>query len=247
MLNCHIPFLEGGLSMPKGIIIDCLCIIIGGVIGSKFKENIPHKIKEPLTIIFGICAITIGIMSFIKLHSLPAIIFSLITGTVIGELCDLDTRVKKIFSSIIKKLNFKTDEDEEKYMNFYMIVAITFCASGTNIFGALNEGMTGDMTILLSKASMDIFASVIFASTLGYAINLIVIPQFIIMTLLFYFARIIMPVITPYMMLDFIAVGGLLTFILGLNIAKIKDIKAINLLPALFLVFPISYFFEKLV
>ena len=70
-------------------------------------------------------------------------------------------------------------------MHFYLIVTVTFCASGTNIFGAINEGLTGDFTILLSKAVMDIFASTIFAP-LGFAMNLIVIPQFIILTGFFY-------------------------------------------------------------
>jgi len=43
---------------------------------------------------------------------------------------------------------------------------------------------------------------------------------------------------------DFIAVGGLMTFILGLNIAKIKSISAVNLLPALLIVWPASYAFS---
>lgn len=131
-------------------------------------------------------------------------------------------------------------------MNFYIIVAVTFCASGTNIFGSLNEGMTGDMTVLISKAVMDIFASVIFATTLGYAINLIVIPQCLILSTLFYLSKLIMPIISQTMLSDFIAVGGILTFVLGLSILKIIKINVANLLPALILVFPASYIFGLL-
>ena len=79
-------------------------------------------------------------------------------------------------------------------------------------FGALNEGMTGDMTVLISKAVMDIFASVIFATTLGYAINLIVIPQFLILSTLFYLSKLIMPIISQTMLSDFIAVRGYFNF-----------------------------------
>lgn len=232
--------------MPIGVFIDCFCILLGATVGSKFKSVIPNHIKEPLNIIFGICAISIGIVSCIKLKSLPAVILSLILGDLIGELIKLDTHIKNAFSKIILKLNFNIEDDYEEYMNFYIIVAVTFCASGTNIFGALNEGMTGDMTVLISKAVMDIFASVIFATTLGYAINLIVIPQCLILSILFYLSKLIMPIISQTMLSDFIAVGGILTFVLGLSILKIIKINVANLLPALVLIFPASYIFGLL-
>ncbi|WP_353846461.1 DUF554 family protein [Clostridium sp. ZS1] len=44
--------------------------------------------------------------------------------------------------------------------------------------------------------------------------------------------------------MDFTAIGGILTFVIGLSIAEIKKIKVVNLLPALLIIFPISYLFE---
>lgn len=230
--------------MPVGIIIDCLCIIAGGALGARIRDSVPKHITQPLNTVFGVCAIAIGIVSFIKLTSLPAVILSLILGTLIGELLKLDDGVKSLFAKAIKKLHFKIHGDRQAYMNFYVIVAAIFCASGTNIFGAFNEGMTGDFTILLSKAAMDIFASLIFATVLGYAITIIVIPQFLIMTACFYASRFILPYISETMLLDFVAVGGLMTFALGLAIAEIKKVKAINMLPALCIIFPVSYIFH---
>ena len=131
-------------------------------------------------------------------------------------------------------------------MRFYLIVTVTLCASGTNIFGSINEGMSGDFTILLSKAVMDIFAASIFAATLGRAMNLIVLPQFLILCACFYSARWIMLAATPDMLNDFIAVGGLLTLVLGISIAQIKHISAANLLPSLVLIWPCSWVFGLL-
>lgn len=233
--------------IPKGIIIDCICVLVGGLIGSKLKEKVPYRIREPLMIVFGICAIAIGIVSLIKLNSLPAVLLSFILGTVIGEIADLDSKVKTLIAKVLHKMNFHIKKEEkEEYLKFYMLVTVTLCASGTNIFGALHEGITGDMTVLLSKASMDIFASIIFATTLGYAMNLIVIPQFIILSILFYSSRLIMPFITELMMNDFVAVGGLITLAIGLSIAKIKHVNAINMIPSLIFVFPISFIFNSI-
>ena len=230
--------------IPKGIIIDCCCVLFGTNLGSTIKSRVPERIKQPMNVIFGIAAIAIGITSMVKLQSLPAVILALILGALAGEMMNLDRRVNSLFERILEKLHFKISGNKEDYMRFYLIVAVTFCASGTNIFGAINEGMPRDFTILLSKAIMDIFAATIFAATLGRAMNLIVLPQFMILCACFYSAQFIMPLTTSAMLNDFIAVGGLLTFVLGLSIAQIKHISAVNLLPSLILIWPSSWLFS---
>lgn len=230
--------------LPKGIIIDCCCVLLGTNIGCMIKNYVPDRIKQPMNVIFGIAAITIGISSMSKISSLPAVVLALVLGGLVGELVDLDSKIKNVLYSVIKKMNFKINGDQEEYMRFYLLVTVTFCASGTNIFGAISEGISGDFSILLSKATMDIFASIIFATVLGKAMNLIVVPQFLLLCTFFYSAQFFVPLITQEMLSDFIAVGGILTFVLGVNIAKIKQISAVNLIPALIFVWPCSLIFS---
>ena len=230
--------------LPIGVLIDCGCVLFGTNLGSAISTHVPENIKQPMNVIFGIAAIAIGIVSIIKLNSLPAVILALILGALIGELIDLDGKVKTAVQKVLAKFNFKIQGNQDTYMRFYLLVAVTFCASGTNIFGAIYEGMSGDYTILLSKAVMDIFAATIFAATLGRAMNLIVIPQFLILCVFFYSAQFIMPLTTPEMLNDFVAVGGLLTLVLGISIAQIKQINAVNLLPCLVLIWPCSWMFS---
>ena len=230
--------------LPIGVLIDCGCVLFGTNLGSAISTHVPEKIKQPMNVIFGIAAIAIGIVSIIKLNSLPAVILALILGALIGELIDLEGNVKTAVQKVLAKFNFKIQGNQDTYMRFYLLVAVTFCASGTNIFGAIYEGMSGDYTILLSKAVMDIFAATIFAATLGRAMNLIVIPQFLILCVFFYSAQFIMPLTTPEMLNDFVAVGGLLTLVLGISIAQIKQINAVNLLPCLILIWPCSWMFS---
>lgn len=233
--------------IPKGILMDCFCVLLGTNLGNILKDHVPDRIKQPMNVIFGIAAIAIGLVSLVKLQTLPAVILALILGALLGEVIDLDGKVRGLFQTVLARFRFKITGDKEEYMRFYLIVAVTFCASGTNIFGAINEGISGDMTILLSKAVMDIFAATIFAATLGRAMNLIVLPQFIILCICFYGAQFVIPYTTSAMLQDFIAVGGLLTFVLGLSIAQIKQISAVNLLPALVLIWPCSWLFGLLV
>lgn len=127
----------------------------------------------------------IGMVSLVKLQTFPVVILTLILGALIGEIINLDGKVKLVFQTVLDKFHFKIIGDREEYMRFYLIVAVTFCASGSNIFGVISEGISGDFTILFSKAVMDFFTATIFAATLGRAINLIVLPQFIILCTFF--------------------------------------------------------------
>lgn len=75
---------------PKGIIIECCCVLLGTNLGSVIKNRVPVRIKQPMNTIFGIAAIAIGVTSLIRLESLPAVIIALILGALIEEGIDLD-------------------------------------------------------------------------------------------------------------------------------------------------------------
>ena len=74
--------------IPRGGILDCCCVLLGANAGTLLRNKIPKKLQEPLMVIFGMCAIAIGMVSVIKLESLPAVLLALILGTIIGELAD---------------------------------------------------------------------------------------------------------------------------------------------------------------
>lgn len=61
----------------------------------------------------------------------------------------------------------------ESFIQNYVAIIVLFCASGTGIFGAMNEGMTGDPSILIAKSFLDFFTAMIFACSLGIAVSVI--------------------------------------------------------------------------
>ena len=132
----------------------------------------------------------------------------------------------------------------DEYMELYLLVVLMFSMSGMGLFGALSEGMSGDSSVLLSKSVLDFCTAVLFGAALGYAQSLICVPQLIILTLCFFLARVILPYVNDIMIVDFKACGGILTMITGLTVAKIFQVKAINLAPALILVMPLVGFYH---
>lgn len=225
--------------MPYGVIINCIAVFIGGLIGAFLKDYFPDKLKEALPGIFGLSAITMGITLIIKLESLSAVILAVIMGTVAGELLNLETRLMGGLHSLEARLPLSLDD---KQLDVLISMIILFCFSGTGIFGAMNSAMTGDHSVLIAKAIMDFFTAIIFGTTAGYLVGFVAIPQFVVGVILFSGATYILPYITQTMLANFKACGGLITLAVGLKIADIKSSRVLNMLPAIVLVFPFSLF-----
>ncbi len=89
----------------------------------------------------------------------------------------------------------------------------------------MHEGMTGDPTVLLTKAFMDFFTAMIFACSLGIAVSVIAAPMLIIQLVLAGSGALLMPFTTPAMMADFTAAGGVLLIATGFGSAVLKCLR----------------------
>ena len=146
-------------------------------------------------------------------------------------------RTKRFIESFAKPPEGLT---QDQFLEKFVAILVLFCASGTGIFGAMNEGMTGDYSLLIVKSFLDLFTAAIFATALGYTVATLAVPQLVIQASLFFLAVKILPLTTPAMIADFSACGGLIMVATGLRIAGIKPFAVANMLPALFIAMPIS-------
>ncbi|MBI9094496.1 MAG: DUF554 domain-containing protein [Sphaerochaeta sp.] len=230
------------MEIPFGIIANTGAIVIAGLLGVLLKNKIPSRIIETLPVTLGLAAMTIGIAAILKLKTVPVVVLSLIIGSIIGELCNIDRNLLKAMRKLQKYSIFSIRKEQQE---IFITLLVLFGASGTGIFGALHAGMTGDNSILLAKSVLDFFTAISFATTLGFIVSILAIPQFIIQFLLYYFASLVLPLVTDSMLANFQATGGVITFAIGLKIATIKDIRVVNLIPALFIVFFITALWER--
>lgn len=224
--------------MPVGLFCACGAVFLGGLIGTFFGKHMKQETKDVITMVFGLGAIANGIVNVIEVNTMPPVVMALIVGTFIGQVMHLENSVKKGLHAGLAKLPIGSDKID---MNEYVTIVAIFCASGFGIYGVLMEGMSGNPSILLSKSILDLFTALIFAGTMGFAVSLIAIPQFVIFLLLFFLAKLIVPLTTPELLADFMACGGVLTIAAGLRVSKIKDIPLINMIPALVLIMPLGY------
>lgn len=81
--------------MPIGVITNTLSIILGGFVGAIAGNKFSSDFKEKLNMVFGCCAMGMGISSIVLMKNMPAVIFSLIVGTAIGICVHLGENINK--------------------------------------------------------------------------------------------------------------------------------------------------------
>jgi len=227
-----------------GPFVNGASVVVGSISGAFLGDKISENLRTKMPLVFGLASMGLGIAMVVKVKYLPAVILALLLGTLIGELMHLETWVQKVAAKTKGFIESFAKPPEgltqEQFLEKFVAILVLFCASGTGIFGAMNEGMTGDYSLLIVKSFLDLFTAAIFATALGYTVATLAIPQFAIQASLFFLAIKILPLTTPAMIADFSACGGLIMVATGLRIAGIKPFAVANMLPALFIAMPIS-------
>lgn len=231
--------------MPIGVIINVSSVLLGGLTGTILKEKLSVRLKNEISLIFGLCSMGMGISSIVLMKNMPAVVFSIILGTILGILMNLEHWINRMANLLKKPISILFQQNdsvnEEEMMNQMITIIVLFCASGTGIYGALVSGMTGDHSVLIAKSVLDFFTAAIFACNLGVVVSLVAIPQFVVEILLFICAGFILPLASPEMIADFKACGGFLMLATGFRMIKVQNFPIADMLPSMILVMPISW------
>ncbi|MBF8999861.1 MULTISPECIES: DUF554 domain-containing protein [Vibrio] len=230
-----------------GPFINGAAVIIGGAGGSFLGSKVSERVRNGLPLIFGLASMGLGLAMTGHVKNLSAVVLSILIGSIFGEVINLEKHIQTAAGKVkgaMERFGSPAGAglSQEEYMEKFIAILVLLCASGTGVFGSMNEGMTGDPTMLIIKAFLDLCTAGIFAITLGLPVMVLAIPQFIIQALLYFGAASIMPLTNPVMIADFSAVGGLIMFATGFRIAGIKSFAIANMLPALFIAMPVSYY-----
>lgn len=232
--------------MIVGPYINSIAIVVGGIVGSLLSPWIPRRLHEGMPLMFGICSMAMAVILIMETVNMPVMVLAGILGALTGELISLEksintvaTKTKKIIESILPKP--RGEITNEEFLKIYVALIILFGAIGTGVVGAMNEGINGNASVLITKAFMDFFCAILFATRLGYSVVILFVPQLVIQLILTYSAVLLLSLTTEVMRSDFYAVGGLVMMATGLRICGIKLFPVANMLPALLWAMPLSY------
>lgn len=224
-----------------GTIINTAAIVAGGILGGLFGRFLTESAQDTLTKVCGVSTLFISIagvmegMMSVEGNGLVSagsmlIIGCLVIGAIIGELLDIEGA----FERFGEWLKIKSGNAKDKgFVNAFVTASLTVCIGAMAIVGSIQDGITGDYSILATKAVLDLVIIVVMTCSMGKGSAFSAIPVFILQGSVTLLAGLMKPLMTELALANLSLVGNVLIFCVSINLVWGKKIKVANLLPAI--------------
>ena len=226
-----------------GTIINTGAIVAGGLAGILFGRFLKENVQDTLSKCCGVSTLMIGIAGALeKMLTLEngaisgggsmLLVLCLTVGGVIGELLNLEGA----FEASGRWLKEKTGNAKDKgFVNAFVTASLTVCIGAMAIVGSIQDGLTGDYSVLATKAVLDFIIIMVMSCSLGPGAAFSAIPVAILQGSVTALAGLVRPVMTEAALNNLSLVGSVLIFCVGINLLWGKKIRVANLLPAIVL------------
>jgi uncharacterized membrane protein YqgA involved in biofilm formation len=225
-----------------GTLINVIAIVIGSSIGIGAGARLTKKSLSLITDILGLITLLGAASALIPLwsssfiDSLPkgstllVILGAMLIGGLIGSALSLENRLDKFGETLRQK--FKASSDGP-FIEGFVSASLLFVIGPLAILGSVSDGMSEGLDQLILKSSLDFFAAMAFASSLGWGVAASAIPVAIYQGAWTLVGLFLGSVLQPYQIDAMTICGGLMLVGIGLRLLDIKKIAVANLLPAL--------------
>lgn len=228
-----------------GTLLNAAAIIVASLLGVLLKKGLPERIQKSVMFTMGLGLIALSLGWFMKDFFTISdgkiatsrdllILMSLVVGVVIGEWIDIDGKLTKGAYWIEHKYHLPP------LAKGFIAGTLIFCVGAMAIVGSLQDGLSGDMTTLIIKSTLDFITALILASTLGIGVIFSAFSVLIYQGAITLLASSLNYILTPEMISSLSMIGSILLIAIGINFTEIKKIKVANMLPALMV--PIIYY-----
>lgn len=222
-----------------GVLVNVLAIVIGCTLGLVFQRFIKDSYKETIMSGIAITVIMMGTMNVIETNELLVVIVSVVLGSLIGEILDIEGKINSFANSLSIRFS-KNQGEDNTFVEGFVTTTLIFCVGAMAIVGSIESGLTGAHETLYAKSLLDGVSAIIFASTFGIGVIFAAIPVLLYEGAIVLGASAVKGLLTPAMITEISAVGGILIIAIALNILNLKKIKIGNMLPAI--IIPVIYF-----
>lgn len=230
-----------------GVIVNVITVIFGSCIGLLFKKGIPEKVSSAAMTGLGACTLYIGISGSLCGENVLILIASVVLGAIVGTLLNIDGAINAFAGKI--EARFRKPGENVSLAEGLVSATLLFCVGSMTVTGSIQAGLTGDNSVLITKAMLDLVSSMMLASSLGAGVLLSSVSVLVIQGGLVLLAGLLSPLMSTGAVNEMTCAGSLLIIMIGTNLMGITKIKVADFLPAIVFA-PVIYnllpLFEKL-
>lgn len=223
-------------------IVNAAVVILGGLLGLLLGGRLREAHTQTIVKGLGICTVVIGITSAIATSNILIVILCLVLGTIVGEALKIEHRLDSLGDWLKSKVS---KNGGGRFTEGFVTASLLFCVGSMSIMGSFDAGLRGDYNTIFAKSALDGVMAVTFAATMGVGVLFSSGTVLIYQGALTLLAGFVEPYLSPEVIVEMSAVGGVMIIGTGMNILGLtKDrIKVGNMLPAI--VLPVIWFAVK--
>lgn len=217
----------------SGVLVNTATVIIGGLAGLLLKKGIPERLSTAVMTAIGLCTVAIGVTGVLKGENQLVMILSLVFGTIVGTLIDIDRGLEALGDKLQKK---SKSGDGSTFSQGFVTASLLFCVGAMTIVGSMNAGISGDNKMLYTKSLLDLISAAMLSASLGTGVLCAAAFVFVFQGGLVALSMCLGSFLSEFAVNELICAGSVMIIALGLNLIGITKIKVANLLPGLLFV-----------
>ncbi len=225
-----------------GTLINIITIITGASLGVLVGNRMSSKTRTLLTDVLGMVTLLgagsalIPLWSDRYVSSLPegwsllVVLGSLLIGGLVGSFFKLEDRLDNLGENL--RVRFKASSDSP-FVEGFVSASLLFAIGPLAILGSISDGMGNGIDQLILKSTLDFFAAMAFATSLGWGVAVSALPVGIYQGVWTVIGLGLGEILDGYQIDAMTIVGGIMLICIAFRLLNIKQVAVGNLLPAL--------------
>jgi uncharacterized membrane protein YqgA involved in biofilm formation len=216
-----------------GTILNIITVLAGGSLGLLIGSRFTKALHDAVMSIIGLVTLSIGIQMVLGSKNILIVLTSLLIGIIVGELINIEGKLESVGRFLENRFS---NGDKGQFTKAFVTSSLLFCVGPMTILGSIQDGLSGDAKLLITKSVLDGFTSIAFSAAMGVGVLFTSITILIVQGGLTLFASLLSGILTQDIITELTATGGIMILSLGFGMLNMKKFKTANMLPALVIV-----------
>lgn len=217
-----------------GTLLNIATVLLGGGLGTLLGDRLPQPIRETVMHGVGLVTLVVGMQLTFETQNILIVLLSVVIGGILGEWWRISAGLDRASEWLRERVARRLGERRMgRFSEGFITASLVFCVGPMTILGSIQDGLSGDFSLLSIKSVLDGFTAMALGSSLGVGVLFSVVTLLIYQGGLTLLAGVADQLLTEPMIAEMTATGGVLILAIGLLLLDIRRIRVANLLPAL--------------
>ena len=229
-----------------GTVLNMATILVGSGLGVLLRGRLPERTRTTVTDALGLVTLVIGGLNLAALGdpafraavgeggTLLVVLGAMLVGGIVGSLLRLEARLESTGAWLQRRLAREGgSEARARFVEGYVSASLVFVVGPLAVLGSLSDGLGRGIEQLALKSTLDGFASLAFAASLGWGVAASALTVGLVQGVLTLLGALLGGLLPAALVSAITATGGVLLLGVGLRLLALKMVAVGDLLPAL--------------